>query len=157
MHLLRPLELIVCSDDSVVREKAIESLNKVAALISDSAVHNEYMELVKRQKKGDLFSMRISACQLYANIYRRLNEEKRAVVRKKFNKLSADDTPMVRRSAAKSLALLSKEMSREHMEQFLLPILKSLLQDKNDSVRINAVESSSSVAEHLRNPQLVDQ
>mmetsp|Transcript_83499 Transcript_83499/g.115234 ORF Transcript_83499/g.115234 Transcript_83499/m.115234 type:complete len:97 (+) Transcript_83499:489-779(+) len=95
--------------------------------------------------------MRISACQLYANIYERLNEEKRAVVRKKFNKLSADDTPMVRRSAAKSLNLLSKDMTQEHMAEFLLPILKNMLQDKNDSVRINAVESSPVVAEHLNN------
>lgn len=43
------------------------------------------------------------------------------------------------------------------MEEFLLPILKNMLQDKNDSVRINAVESSPVVAEHLNNSQLVDQ
>jgi len=45
--------------------------------------------------------MRISASHLYADIYSVLKEEDlRAMVRKKFTKLSKDDTPMVRRGAA---------------------------------------------------------
>lgn len=58
------------------------------------------MPLIKRMRKGDLFSMRISACFLYAYIYKRLDEERKAYVREKFQKLSKDDTPMVRRGAA---------------------------------------------------------
>jgi serine/threonine-protein phosphatase 2A regulatory subunit A len=56
--------------------------------------------MVKRMRKGDLFSMRISACFLYAQIYERLDSERRAYARTKFLKLSKDDTPMVRRGAA---------------------------------------------------------
>lgn len=40
--------------------------------------------------------MRIAACHLIADIYSKLNLEKRAIARKKFAKLSKDDTPMVR-------------------------------------------------------------
>ena len=65
-HLLRPLEIIAGSDDSVVQNKAVTSLNKVSKVLSDEIVHTEYVELVRRLKKGDFFSMRIAACQLYA-------------------------------------------------------------------------------------------
>jgi serine/threonine-protein phosphatase 2A regulatory subunit A len=64
--LLKPLELILPADDSVVREKAVASLSKVGRMLSQEAVFDDYMPLVKRMRKGDLFSMRISACFLYA-------------------------------------------------------------------------------------------
>jgi len=51
-------------------------------------------------KKGDLYSMRISATFLYAYIYPRLDQTHKEITRKKFGKLVKDDTPMVRRGAA---------------------------------------------------------
>ena len=66
VHLLKPLELILPADDSVVREKAVASMRVVGRNISCAAIAGEYMPLVKRMRKGDLFSMRISACFLYA-------------------------------------------------------------------------------------------
>ena len=76
------------------------SLNKVSKVLNDQIIHTEYLEVLRRLKKGDFFSMRIAACHLYAQIYERLNDEKRAVVRKKFAKLVKDDTPMVRWGSA---------------------------------------------------------
>ena len=75
VHLLKPLELILSSDDSVVREKAIASLKAVGERISEDSIRLEYMPLVKKMRKGDLFSQRISACFLYAYIYKRLDAE----------------------------------------------------------------------------------
>ena len=98
--MIKPLELILSSDDSVVRERAISALQIVGEKISLDTVNTEYMGLVERMRKGDLFSMRISACFLCAFIYKRLNEEKKVYVRRKFAKLVKDDTPMVRRGAA---------------------------------------------------------
>lgn len=66
VHLLRPLELILPSDDSVVREKAIASIQLVGRYISAQAVTEDFMPMIKRMRKGDLFSMRIAACFLYA-------------------------------------------------------------------------------------------
>ena len=100
MHLLKPLELILPSDDSVVREKAIAALKIVGEKISDETLYSDYIPLAKRMRKGDLYSMRISACFLYANIYKRLDDQRKQYVRTKFQKLAKDDTPMVRRGAA---------------------------------------------------------
>jgi serine/threonine-protein phosphatase 2A regulatory subunit A len=99
-HLLKPLELIVACDDSVVRQKTVESLCSISDILDTSIINSSFLEMCKRLKKGDLFSKRIAACQLYAHVYDRLTEENRVEVRKKYAKLVKDDTPMVRRGAA---------------------------------------------------------
>ncbi len=61
VSLLAPLETIVGSDDAMVREKAIEALRKVSCVLTSLSVKLHYLPLVKRLKKGDMFSMRIAA------------------------------------------------------------------------------------------------
>lgn len=127
VHLLRPLEQILPADDSVVREKAVESLKIVGRKISQQAVFDDYMPMVKRMRKGDLFSMRISACFLYAQIYGRLDVSRKEYTRTKFQKLAKDDTPMVRRGAAQSLSILAESIEKDHAKTYVVPLLRSLL------------------------------
>ena len=75
-------------------------MKKVGQILNLDSIKDSYLPLLKRLRKGDLFSMRISACFLYADIYKKLDKDQKQVVRKKFTKLSKDDTPMVRRGAA---------------------------------------------------------
>jgi serine/threonine-protein phosphatase 2A regulatory subunit A len=77
------------------------------------------------------------------------------MVRKKFTKLSKDDTPMVRRGAAQSIPLIADYLTREQAKEFLLPIIKTLLDDSNDSVKIHAVISSINVSKVIENEQLI--
>jgi serine/threonine-protein phosphatase 2A regulatory subunit A len=77
------------------------------------------------------------------------------MARRKIKKLSEDDTPMVRRGAAQSLSLISEHLEAELGETFLLPIIKALLEDQNDSVKINAVMSSVSAAKLVKNGSLL--
>jgi hypothetical protein len=64
------------------------------------------MDMCKRLKKGDVFSMRIAASTLYANVYPKLDEERKLNAQRKIKKLVGDDTPMVRWGAAQSMAIL---------------------------------------------------
>ena len=50
---MKPLELILPNDDSIVREKAIQSLKVVGEKISEQTLYDEYLGLVKRMRKGD--------------------------------------------------------------------------------------------------------
>ena len=138
-HLLRPLEIISGSDDSVVQTKAINSLKKITEVLNENTINGQYVDLIGRLDEGDYYSMRIAACQLYAQIYRSLNEEKREVVRTKFTKLVRDDTPMVRWGAAQAMAVICHALDAQTITNYLLPLLKELLQDKNDSVKVHAV------------------
>ena len=68
------------------------------------------------------------------------------MIRKKLEKLSRDDTPMVRRGAAMSIPKISDNLTSEQAKEFLLPMVRRLLEDSNDSVKIYAVQSSINVA-----------
>ncbi len=74
---MKPLELILASDDNVVRENAVESLKVVGEKISIPMIQLEYLPLIDKIKQGDLFSQRISATFLFAYIYPRLNAKQR--------------------------------------------------------------------------------
>jgi len=49
---------------------------------------------------------------------------------------------MVRRGAAQSILIISEFIEREFAESYLVPLLKTLLTDDNDSVKIMAVYSA---------------
>ena len=46
-HLLAPLEGLAVVEETVVRDKAVESLNKVAAQLPDGSISEHYVPLVK--------------------------------------------------------------------------------------------------------------
>ena len=96
--------------------------------------------------------MRIAACHLFADIYSKLNAEKREIARKKYAKLAKDDTPMVRWGLAQSMQVIAKQMEPGLVYEYLLPILKILMIDKNDSVKVHAVSSAVTVASLLQDP-----
>ena len=128
--LLQPLEVMVGNDDSIVREKATSSLMKIGKLLSTEYLKSQYLPLLKRQRKGDMFSMRISASCLYADIYQSLTQQDlKDMVLKKFTKLSKDDTPMVRRGAVISIPKISKYLTKSEAQEHLLPMVERLLKD----------------------------
>ena len=113
--------------------------------------------MIGRLDEGDYYSMRIAACHLYAQIYGHLSNARKEVVREKFHKLVKDDTPMVRWGAAQAMAVLCHSLEPDTIANYLLPLLKELLQDKNDSVKVHAVQSSVVVADLLRDPIAISQ
>lgn len=72
MALLPPLEIIVGSDDALVREKATQSLKKVSDCLTSDQINNNYLQVVERLREGDQFSMRIASSQLLADVYPKL-------------------------------------------------------------------------------------
>jgi len=99
--------------------------------------------------------MRIAACHLIADIYGKLNKEKREIARKKYTKLSKDDTPMVRWGLAQSIQVIAVQLEKDLVYDFLVPILKVLMIDKNDSVKVHAVQSAVTVARLLEDPNAI--
>jgi len=69
--------------------------------------------------------------------------------------LAKDDTPMVRWGAAQAMAVICHSLDSAAIASYLLPLLKELLQDKNDSVKVHAVQSSVVVAELLNDPETI--
>jgi len=157
--LLEPLETLSAVEETVVRERAVESIKRVSDAVAEgtSDVGGElhvsaFAPLVQRLAAGDWFTSRISACALFAAVFRRLPAEQetlRATCLKLFRDLSKDDTPMVRRAAASNLGDLGKAVSQigtELLEQEIIPVARELGDDEQDSVRLLVVENAATIA-----------
>jgi serine/threonine-protein phosphatase 2A regulatory subunit A len=120
--LLGPLEHLSTVEETLVRDKvsflaptarsyvlmsiqAAESITKVAAILSQSQLEEHYIPLLKRLSQGEWFTSRTSSAALYAAVYAKVTSTIQDDLRKGFSALGSDDTPMVRRAAAKWLGV----------------------------------------------------
>lgn len=121
--LLGPLEILASVEETLVREKvraysylhlvlmiftngkATESMTKVADVLSQQQIEAYYIPLLKRLSQAEWFTSRTSSAALYSPIYAKVSLPVRDDMRKGFIQLAQDDTPMVRRAAAKWLGV----------------------------------------------------
>lgn len=144
--LLKPLETLAIVEETVVRDKAVESLRTIAAQHSPQDLEEQFVPLIDRLAGGDWFTSRTSACGLFSVCYPRVSPSVKASLRCHFRKLCQDDTPMARRSAASNLGEFAKVMEIEYVKADLIPMFVILAQDEQDSVRLLAVEACVSIA-----------
>jgi len=139
--LIQPLETLCTVEEATVRERAVDSLNQVAAALSTEHLLSHFVPLVKRLATADWFTSRISACSLFAVGYARLSPPTRGDLRATFKQLCRDDTPMVRRAASSALGAFAGVLEKEVLKSELMPLFVSLSSDEQDSVRLLAVEN----------------
>ncbi|KAJ3381725.1 hypothetical protein HDU84_004889 [Entophlyctis sp. JEL0112] len=147
--LLAPLETLSAVEETVVREKAVESTSKIGQILSPSQIEDFYIPMVNRLSKGDWFTSRTSACGLYAPVYHSASAKTQDDLRALYGALCKDETPMVRRAAATNLAKLVKKLTKPHVVNEMFPLFSALAQDEQDSVRLLTVEGLISIAEIL--------
>jgi serine/threonine-protein phosphatase 2A regulatory subunit A len=85
--------------------QAAESITKIAAVLTSQQIEQYYIPLVNRLSHGDWFTSRTSSAALYAPVYSKVSPAIQEELRKGFAALGSDDTPMVRRAAAKWLGV----------------------------------------------------
>lgn len=146
--LVEPLEVLAGVEETVVRDRAVESLQKVVAVVPN--VGDVMVPLAKRLAEGDWFTSRVSVCSLFASIYAKLADAGRKKELRDFYQLMCnDDTPMVRRAAAANIGKIAAAMEKEHIAGMILPLFRALTADDQDSVRLLAIENSAAIAELL--------
>ncbi|KXN90015.1 Protein phosphatase PP2A regulatory subunit A [Leucoagaricus sp. SymC.cos] len=147
--ILGPLENLSAVEETLVRDKAAESITKIATVLSQSQVEQYYIPLLKQLSFGEWFTSRTSAAALYPAVYSKVSPALQEELRKGYTTLGTDDTPMVRRAAAKSLGPLLKQFSEQHIVSDGLPIYRRLQADDQDSVRLLTVEDLIVIAQKL--------
>ncbi|PHH62537.1 hypothetical protein CDD81_6923 [Ophiocordyceps australis] len=145
--LLSPLENLAAIEEPVVRDKAVESLNKICASLAPEQVEEYFFPLTVRLSKADWFTSKISGCGLYTAPYNKVTGPVQEQLRQQFGQLVHDETPMVRRQAATNLAKFVKEMPAAVVIDEMIPFFQHLVQDDQDSVRLLTVEILVSIAE----------
>jgi serine/threonine-protein phosphatase 2A regulatory subunit A len=92
--------------------QATESITKIAGVLSPPQLEQYYIPLLKRLSAGEWFTSRTSSAALYPPVYAHVAPAIQDDLRRGFTALGADDTPMVRRAAAKWLGVRPPPRSR---------------------------------------------
>nr|CAD7259517.1 unnamed protein product [Timema shepardi] len=145
-----PLESLATVEETVVRDKAVDSLRAISSQHSPADLEGHFVPLVQRLAAGDWFTSRTSACGLFSVCYQRVGPGVKADLRSHFRTLCQDDTPMVRRAAASKLGEFARVVEVEYLKSDLIPMFVNLAQDEQDSVRLLAVEACVSIASLLQ-------
>ncbi|CRG85787.1 protein phosphatase 2 (formerly 2A), regulatory subunit A [Talaromyces islandicus] len=151
--LLSPLENLAAIEEPLVREKAVESLNKICDQLSSKQVEDDFIPMVLSLSKADWFTSKISATGLYCAPYRKASASVQQGLRQQFGNLVHDETPMVRRQSANNLAKFIKEMTPTVIIEEVIPLFQYLTNDDQDSVRLLTVEILISIAEEIPKEQ----
>lgn len=80
--LLPPLENLANIEETVVRDKAVESLRKIADKHSAAALEEHFIPMILRLAQGDWFTSRTSACGLFSVAYARASPAQKQELRK---------------------------------------------------------------------------
>ncbi|OCK82245.1 protein phosphatase PP2A regulatory subunit A [Lepidopterella palustris CBS 459.81] len=151
--LLSPLENLAAIEEPLVREKAVESLNKICEQLSQQQIEESFIPLVVRLSKADWFTSKISATGLYNIPYTRATPPSQEGLRQQYGALVHDDTPMVRRQAANNLAKFIKTMPAAIVIDEMIPLFQHLAGDDQDSVRLLTVDILIAIAEAVPKEQ----
>lgn len=146
--LLEPLELLAAGEDTKVRNKSTAAINKIAASFSESQNKEHFLPLLKRLCGGDWFTSRSSASALFAHIYPKIDDAGQKELRELYEKLASDSFPVVRRNAGEHFAGFIGVVDKKDVTD-VLPILKQLAKDEQDSVRFQVVSACIAFAEKL--------
>ncbi|KAI8089836.1 armadillo-type protein [Halteromyces radiatus] len=138
--LLGPLENLSAVEEVLVREKAVESLCKLVTVFNAHQIEHYFLPLLNRLTNGEWFTSRTSATGLFASVYDQCTITQKAELQNLFAQLIQDDTPMVRRTAAKALGTFAKKMDKKDFLQNMLPYFIKLTKDDQDTVRLLTVE-----------------
>jgi serine/threonine-protein phosphatase 2A regulatory subunit A len=149
--LIPPLESLAGQEETVIREAAVESLCSVIS--RNTKLCSEYLVpcLHRLATTTDFFTARVSACLLFPRAYEYADVDQKANLRKVFVTICGDETPMVRRAAAKSMTALAKEMGKLHEKDMFISDLASTYkmlssEDTQDTIRVDCINTTIQLA-----------
>lgn len=150
--LLPPLEILASTEETLVRDKAVESLNKIAGQLSQEQLFHDFIPLIERLATADWFSSKVSSCGLFKSVIFRVKDDGlRKELLALYLQLVQDETPMVRRTAAKNLPglidLLTENpgLSTNEDWDYISNMFQKIINDSQDSVKYLTVNCLISI------------
>jgi serine/threonine-protein phosphatase 2A regulatory subunit A len=138
------LDTLCAADETVVREKAAESLNHVISIMPESSVADIILgstgtirSLSETEKS---FQCHISCAGLLATSYKRASAVFRPTLRNILKQLALDEMPLVRAAVFVALGDVAAEMEPAHLIPEIVVIFEALSKDHQEIVRETAVE-----------------
>lgn len=149
LELVPIVERLGTIEETVVRDQAVLLMNHLCYNLQksaplDPAIVSQLVSMSKRLVGADWFTAKVSAAGMLPELY---SLTKHADLPYLYKELCVDETPMVRRAAAKYLGKLLKALDSVDKANELVPVLQQLSRDEQDSVRMLSVASMNDVGE----------
>ena len=148
--LLNPLESLATMEDPPVRNKAVEGLCALGATMQSNHHQQHFVPMLRRLATNDWFTSRIAAAGLFSTTYPKVDAPSKAEYVGLFSALCRDDTPMVRRAAAQALSGFAAVCEPSVVREHLVPLFTGLSNDKQDSVKLLAVENCIAISKRCQ-------
>ncbi|KAJ1989000.1 protein phosphatase 2A structural subunit [Dimargaris cristalligena] len=152
--LLHPLENLASVEETMVRDKAVASINKICAVLNPAQLESDFVPMLKRLHSADWFTNRASAAGLFAVPYKRVSPAIQDEMRQAYGQLCQDVTPMVRRVAASRLSDFVRELQPEFLVSAAIQYFSILSVDDQDSVRLLTIEPLVTISTALPTEQV---
>ena len=145
------LALLGC-EETVVRESTVEGLRKLVPSFTDEQVQKDLIPMVVNISNGEAFQFKVSACYLIRICYPKAGKEKEKLVNLYF-KLCDDDTPIIKRTAAKEFGPLCLIIEKDTVKSEMLNCYKKFM-NESDTVRVTILPSIVQLSKIFQEPEL---
>lgn len=161
--LISILTILASMEEPLVRDRAIESLNKISLELKNEEINGIFLNLIQNLSQGNWFLKKIAACGLYKAVIIKVDAATRQNLLKLYLKLVTDDYPMVRRASATNLPHLidllteftekspndANKITNEDWE-IISKMFQHLITDDQDSVKFLSVDVLISILEFFQ-------
>lgn len=160
--VIQILAALAAMEEPIVRDTAVDSLNKIALELSDDELKGIFLELIRSLAQGDWFSKKVSSCGLFKSVIIRVDPFIRRDLLMLYHSLVSDDSPMVRRSAAKNLPAIIDELAaytKNHPDspkkvdnndlEIISKMFHCLINDAQDSVKLLSIDVLVSILSYF--------
>lgn len=139
------LERYCGEEETVLRDAAVGSLVKIINSMPLADIIKTVMPFLRKLVDGDWLN-RVCACALMTCTHSRSSAQTQEELRKLYERLLADDTPMVRKAAFENLPGFIAVVQKEQVKELAIPALQNLTDDPSDSIRIFGVTALVALA-----------
>lgn len=126
-------------EETVVREQAIEGMREFIKTLSDEQIQKDVMNLINTISAQEYFTWRVSACYLIRMCYEKSGRDKEKL-RTLYFKLCDDETPLIKKTAAKEFGPLCLVIEKEIVISDMITYYKKFITE-SDSIRVTLLPS----------------
>jgi len=139
LGILPLLQFLLCVEETVVRDQTVEGTREILKLLNEEQIQKDVMNLITIISNQEYFTGKVSACYLIRMAYEKAGKE-REKLRNLYYKLCDDETPLIKRTAAKEFGPLCLIMEKEIVNPEMINYFKKFMSD-SDSVKVIALSS----------------
>ena len=140
MTAVLPLfQLLLGCEETVVRESTVEGIKKLVQSFSDEQIQKDLIPMVLNISNMEAFQWKVSACYLIRICYPKAGKEKERLLNLYF-KLCDDDTPIIKRTAAKEFGPLCLIVEKDFVKNEMISYYKKFM-GESDTVRVTILPS----------------